>query len=80
MYIILYSYIIYNIYILYVTYNVYIILYILYMYIYIYNIHNITVKVSYCWTQNIASIIKSHNKKQINTSKIHSAMQLQEEA
>ena len=27
-----------------------------------------TVKVSYCCTQNIASIIKSHNKKLINTS------------
>ena len=27
-----------------------------------------TVKVSYCCTQNVASIIKSHNKKLINTS------------
>ena len=58
----------------------YISYYIYYICTYIYNIHNNTVKVSYCWTQNIASIIKSHNKKQINTSKIHSAMQLQEEA
>ena len=29
---------------------------------------NNTAKVSYCCTQNIASIIKSHNKKLINTS------------
>ena len=30
--------------------------------------NNNTVKVSYCCTQNVASIIKSHNKKLINTS------------
>ena len=30
--------------------------------------NNNTMKVSYCCTQNIASIIKSHNKKLINTS------------
>ena len=30
--------------------------------------NKITVKVSYCCTQNVASIIKSHNKKLINTS------------
>ena len=73
MYIILYSYIIYNIYILYIC-------YIYYICTCIYNIYNKTVKVSYCWTPNIASIFKSHNKKLINTSKKHSAMQLQEEA
>ena len=38
-----------------------------------------TVKVSYCCTQNVASIIKSHNKKLINTS-IKSTMPLQKEA
>ena len=31
--------------------------------------NNNAVKVSYCCTQNIASVIKSHNKKVINTSK-----------
>ena len=36
---------------------------------------------SYCCTRNVASIIKSHNKKLINTSiKKYSAVQLQEKS